>query len=301
MGVLFLLLLFVSLVLAILGITGHIWEIDKEKVPENVSHEFKFYGKLYFYNEDDILVGEYECKSDNCDYAEYSQDDDKYSLKVYSGGNVKSDMINDRYAFINDNGLFLYDIPNGRILYNLNMVKNYGIGLDDDLYIIEDTNNKWGIIRLLGNPDLTTKFDYSYIGLKNEIKKKTNQLYSNLYAVKDVNGWKLVDHKNITKSDYMIYNIYDYNGSYIITKNINQYNLYLYNASLVLAESYMKMDFVGNYIMVVDQDYNFYLIDPSTKEEISQKYKVDNIDDASCEIEDDIIIVKVKGNVVTRL
>ena len=58
------------------------------------------------------------------------------------------------------------------------------------------------------------------------------------------------------------------------------------------------MAFVGNYVEVLDQENNFYIINPITLSELSQKYYVSSLDDVETSVTDAGITISIVGQVM---
>ena len=193
--ILVLLICFISL-----GTYGYIVKLNtlKEEIPENINKEFKFYGSLYFYDNEELL-GTYKCNYDTCDYASTMIDDNNYSLNYYKEATEeKVELINKRYAFINDSKtnnkdeIILYDVINQNVVSTLSGIKNYSIGIDNDYIIVRNHENKWGVMKMSGNAGLIIDYQYDFIGLINNINSESNKIISNHFKVKDLKGRKII-------------------------------------------------------------------------------------------------------------
>ena len=155
----------------------------KNPIPENKNKEFKFYNRLYFYDQSGNELGVYPCNFDYCDYAETTIDDDIVNTNYYKKATKSSTgLINNRYAFINDNlskgvdSIILYDVVNQKKVYDLSAVKTYSIGLDNDLFIVKDLEGKWGVVKLTNNAGTVIDIKYDYVGVNSEIDEQTGYL-----------------------------------------------------------------------------------------------------------------------------
>lgn len=272
--------------LSVWGYIANSMGVNKPPEPENINREFKFNNKLYFYDKL-ALIGTYDCKSQNCDYAQATIDDVDYSLNYYKEAKEsKISMINNKYAFIIDDSkeIILYDIPNKSIVNKFKAVKDYEIGIKDNYYIVKNTDNKWGVIKLESNLELIVDYKYEFIGLNKNIDSESKKVDNSIFAIKDSNGWKLISNTNLDKSAYSLNQIYDYNDKYIITSNNNYY--YVNNVSSgspISSNIYSYANFIGNYIAVINNTKEFYIFNPDTLQVISQKYPVTSINDVKLE------------------
>ena len=295
--ILLILLLLISSFLAIWGYLQNQKGVNKQVKLENVNKEFKFNNKLYFYNESNLL-GTYDCKTEKCDYATGVLDDKTYALNYYDKAKEeKIKMILNKYAFISDDDkVLLYDIVNKRVINTFKAVKNYEIGIDNNYYILKDMNDKWGVMKIAETPELIIDYKYDFIGLHNELNEGNTLLKSDIFVIKNVNGWKLIDNKGLDKSSYITNQIHDYSDKYIITKVGNYY--YINNresGNLLMSNAYSYARFINKYIALVDTDNVFYIMNPENLASVSQKYKVTLIDEVGLADTSDGIAVSIGG------
>ncbi len=309
-GVLILILVLLAIFtpLAIWGVIANMMGVNIPE-PENLNHDFKFNGKLYFYNNSDELLATYKCENTICDYAKYSIDDDKYVIKYYKEENIDNEdntqntqIINNRYVFILDGiTIKLFDLKSSTVFANLKAIKNYNIGIDNDYYIVEDVNNNWGVISLKDAAAFVIKCEYEYIGLHNEINQETKHLKSDLFVVKNYEGWKLINSNNVKQSSDFLNEIYDYNKDYVITKKNKIYYLNNINGGNSVQLSYKKVDLVGDYLAVVDENNDFYIIDPKNDNKLTEEFDVNDDDQLRCEILDKAIFIFINDAFKARV
>lgn len=281
-------LLVIFLPLSILSFVLH--EMDKNdpknNVVENPNHDLYFQGKLYFYDKNDKLLGTYTCKYDenHCKLASNSIDDNLYSLDYYKPEELQIDIIQDRYAFITDSELeipkvILYDIVNKRTMTTYNSVKNYGIGIEDNLFIVSDADLNFGVLSLESDPSIVISFDYSFLGIANLLNEDQNKIMNDFFVGKKENNWYLVDPNDAVLTDPITREIVSYNGQSIITKDPTGYYLVNYNnKNLLEDESYANLSFTGKYLNILDNYNDFYVYDIGTKQNITEKIHVANKD-----------------------
>lgn len=253
--------------------------INKPK-KENLSQEFYFDGKLYFY---DVfkLLGNYTCKTSECNYAKSTFDDGSYSLNYYLSSEPLK-MINKKYAFISDgdNNTFIYDIENEKVLETIDGYKYYGLDLEDNYYLVKN-NGLWGVKQIGDNFIQPIDYKYTYIGVVNKLNDDKTMLKSDIFVVKDINGWKLITNRDIELSSYFLSEIYDYNNYYVITKSNSIFYLNNYSGTPLTSTSYYAMDFIGKYIGVLNEGNEYYLLNPATGDEVSKRYKVSKKSDVT--------------------
>lgn len=289
---------------AIYGTISHVTSSIKP-VENNANKELYYNGKLYFYNLNN-LVGTYTCTSSVCDYAYNTIDDSKYQLRYHQvDSNTQVKMINNRYAFIVDAdsisapytgaSITLYDITESRAVGTFKSVKNYGVGLENNEVILQNNEGLWGVISLNDNPSLVVPYSYNYIGLHDITANNETTLETDIFAVSDSTGWKLINKENSNLSIYYNYPISDYNSKYVIINNNNYYFLYDYSNKLVISFGYNDMLFMGEYVGVLNTSNQFYVIDPKTTDDISKRYNVTSMDDVTYKITSSGLTISING------
>ncbi len=242
----------------------------RHPVIDNPNHEFLYNGKLYFYNTTGKLLGTYSCKNPDgiCDYATSTTDDNLYSLDYYPNTEAKIPIIHDRYAFLVDGenknaSPFLYDIIDSRIVISsYSSVKNYGIGIENDTFIVGNENLKYGVLSLKEEPYIPIKFDYDYIGTANILDEEENKLMGDFFAVYKDHFWYLLDANGATLTTAIKNEIVTYNGQNIIVKSDNGYDLIDYQDNIILQTGpFQKLSFTGRYLNVLEKDNTFYVYD----------------------------------------
>ena len=285
----------------------------KKKVDSNPNREFYYNGSLYFYDFNNLL-GTYECSNDFCNYA-YTTNDDKYYELNYLKNDETSQvkLINNKFAFIMDvpgsdvsNGyenvpINVYDIVNGRVLATVKGVKNYGVGIDDDYYIVKNDNDQWGVLQLADTVKSIIPYSYKYIGLHKTLANNSTKLESETFVVLSDSGWKLVSNLNVDLSSEFTMPIYDYNNSYVITKNMENYYLNKIDGELVVSFGYKGIEFMGQYVGVLSSSNEFYVIDPVTTQDVSSRYPVNSMDDVSFVVNGSSIELSISGQQVETI
>ena len=272
--------------------------------PENKNHDFHFNNKLYFYNGGSLL-GTYECSNDNCNYASPTIDDSKYSLNYYikpiSSPGDKTNEVNNKYAFLVDGDedeVIIYDFVNKNVIEKIAAVKDYGLALNDNYVILKNSSGKWGIKKMDSSVSDVVDYKYDYIGVAKNIDSETKNLKSDLFVVKENDNWKIIDNTGEEKSDNMTNDIYDYTSKYIITKNITTNNYYLvdYENNQLIDEPLKELNFVAGLISVLNTDNQFYLFNPKTSGIVTEKIKVNSLDNVKIEVINNNINLSVLGD-----
>jgi hypothetical protein len=292
-------LLVIFLPISIFSTVTHFQNIEVEE--ENPTHEFKFDGKLYFYDENDKLLGTYTCENEmeNCDYATnvYSS---KYALDERNDEPEKLGIVSDRFAFLKDeNGIYetnilLYDISIGKVVSEYQEVKNYNVGIDNNYYILKNENNLYGVVTLDDGISLKVPFQYDYIGLINKIDSDTGLIYSDTFAVLEDDSWYLIDINGARFTNALSNDIVTYNGEYVVIKDGSTMNLMDYSGKTILT-GYNYLNFYNKYLEVIDNNM-FYLATIKYNVKVSQEYSVSSIDDVKLEIDGNNINLYIKDN-----
>src|SRR5574344_1342605 len=286
------LIIILGIVFIPLGIWALIARISLGGTPKdsNTNHDFYYEGNLYFYNYD-TLLGKYTCGNPYCNYVKETMDDNEYKLNYYNDSTIdKVTLINNKYAFLVDNAsdtntpVFLYDIINNHKMVNIRAVKNYTVGLENNYYIVQNTDGLWGVMQIKDNPSLVIPYTYNYIGVHNTKANNDTTLETDIFATKDTSGWKLISNANVALTNYFDNPIYDYNAKYVIISKDNLYYIYNFQNNLVVSFGYNAVTFISNYIGVINSSNQFYLLNPETTLEVSKRYTVTSMDDVKYEI-----------------
>ncbi len=220
--IIFLLIIFVPLT-----IMGMFVRDKKNPFDENPNHDFYYEKKLWFYDDNDKLISNYECQTNKCDLANLTIDDDEYDINYYKDGTLEKVENNNAYTFIRDGALnYLFDVNTGRSLQKYLQIKNYNTNLKNNLYIIQNENKLWGIISIGETLEALIPFEYNFLGILNNFDEdglKTD----NFIALKD-DKWFLINKENMPISSKYEEPIVDYNDNFIITKKNNRIKIYNY-------------------------------------------------------------------------
>ena len=294
-------LLVIFLPITIFATTTH---FNKKEVVDNPEHQFKYKEKLYFYDKD-TLLGTYECQNftEYCDLAS-TRSNFYYSLNEYKPEkNSKIPIIENRYAFLWDTEMdnlleteyVLYDIVEQRVLAKYKEVKNYGIGIENDLYIVQNAKELWGIVQL--NSELTAEIpcEYSYLGLVNRKDTESGKIIADYFAALKDNTWSLIDLQKAEFTGKFTQEIVSYDGQYVILKENDLMALKDYQGKSFL-EPYPYINFYSKYLMIIDNNSEFYLYDLSNEKVMSKTYKVESIEEVRIETENNQIEIYIREN-----
>ena len=247
--IIFLLIIFVPLTIMGFFVRG-----KENPLEENPNHEFFFENKLWFYDKNDELISKYECKTNKCDLAKLTIDDEEYGINYYKDGTLEKVENNNVYTFIADGALnYLYDVENGRALQKYLQIKNYNTKVKNDIYIIQNEDNLWGAISIGETLSALLPFEYDFLGIVNDFSEE--ELNVNYFIALKNDKWFLVDKENTMISSESDDPIIDYNDKFIITKADDRIKVFSYVGTEYL-ESYYFNDYAlyDKYIGLVTND-----------------------------------------------
>lgn len=235
---------------------------------DDLTFEFKKDGALYFYDGKKLL-GSYTCIDFNvCDYASFEIDDDTTNIDYYKNdGQTK--VINDKYVFIKDGNYQLFDLIKNEVVATYKSVKNYGIGIEEDKFIVCD--GLCGVIKLGNGFKVEIPLNYEFVGLIDN--QRDNKLIADRYVIKKDNKWSILDNNNQIISNDFDEGIVTYSGKYIITKTDNKYKLYDFDGTNLLENvEYNYLSFTENYVNIINQENKLYVYDVENDKIITDKY-----------------------------
>lgn len=269
--------------------------IENKENYENREHQFYLDGKLYFYNNDDLL-GTYVCQNtDYCDYA-VSRNSSTYELIEPKTVGQKYTLLHNRYAILMDTTtmqllnapVFLYDVQENQVLGTYKELKNYGVGIENEYYIAENEDGLWGVLKITEQIEEVIPFTYDYIGLSN-IQNKNGQIKSDYFAVLKDNSWSIIDSQNNKVSDTVTDTLVDYNENYMITKKDSEMNLLTFDGRNRLFGTYQYLHFCGPFIAIVDANGDFYVYDIDQNKEVSNRHIISSPDNITYKVEKEYI------------
>ncbi len=231
---------------------------DKEEKPEEKKKEpivivekdnYRYEGGvLYFEGADKTDIGSYECtnKDDDLCYVAYYKDEDEFDVAkyVYETGiavETRTSIYNDRYALVFDNesasegNIILYDIKEKK---NIGTYK-YAKEVNDDIVILKNEEDKYGLVSLKDEVDNVIDFNYDYLGYIADSEKIVGQKDLNYYLL-DFNG------KELTKS--IPGEIKNFDDKYISVLIDGDHYLYNYQGKRAKEEDYDYFYFTDGYV-----------------------------------------------------
>lgn len=290
-------LLIIFIPLTVFSFVLHAMQKDEPKnlVDKNTNHDFLFQGSLYFYNQEDKLIGTYTCSNPNgiCDYATSSLNDTEYDLDPYVSVENKISLIKNQYAFLIDADKetnakpFLYDVINQRVVTKYKSVKNYGVGFEEPYFIVENESSKFGILSLKETPAIKVKFEYDFIGVGAFLNSETNLLSNDFFMTKKDEFWYLIDQNGAVLTDGIPKPIVSYTGKNLILKDLNGYELVDYkNVSQLENGPFQVLSFTGKFVNILSKENQFYVYDLGSQTSITSPIEVKSTDKISSRIND---------------
>lgn len=280
-------------------------QVNKEK--ENVDKEFLFDGKLWFYNEKNELLGTYTCEHTYCDYGSSYENDSSYAIDSYvPEEQLYLPMVNDRYVFLKDteekdsHEVFLFDIKNN-LSFKTNSyasVKNYQIGLKNNLFIVESKEH-FGVLELNDLPVLKLSSTYDFIGIPKS-QLEDDALLTDYFITLKNNEWMIIEQNEAKLTSGIEEEIVTFTGEHIITQDVNKnYHIKDYQNTNVLTEDFVNLHFVDRYLACTTKD-EFYIYDLTRKEIISKIHTIVTSDVIKTEVNEKNEIVIHINDVITE-
>ncbi len=275
--------------------------VKENEQNKNPNHEFHYDGKLWFYTKD-VLLGTYTCETPNCNYAIGSYDDSKYHIESYEPEDNELTLPLQSMVFLTDNNLgekqsiFLYDIASSKAnkTITFHSVKNYGKGIADYLYIVENDNQKFGVIQVNGQMNPIIPFQYDFIGLTSNINED-GKIDSDIFVVRQGNSWNLINRENAVLTSGITGEIVNYSEKNIIVVNDGSYSLVDYQNNALIDELFKKLSYTGKYLNCYDEEGDFYIMDLDKNLVLGNKISVKDSDKVSTILNDNKIEVYVNS------
>ena len=284
------LLLVLFLPLTVAGFYFHFHGVPNQSTMDNPNHEFHYDNQLWFYDEEHQLIGTYECTTSYCDYATSFTNDGQYSIDFYEPTDTEDQFLMDyviqgQFVFLTDfensnQEAFLYDIKNGISYKSITYtsVKDYGVGIAGNLFIVENSDHKYGVLQIGQTAQLVVPFEYDFLGLIDATDENGAVLGD--YFVASQNGsWFILGSGGAVVSTASTEEIVTYNGTYIVTKDtMDHYHLVNYQNEKVLADDFLDLSFTDRYLNCVTLNHQFYVYDLVGNAPISKSYTLVSTD-----------------------
>ncbi len=222
---------------------------DKKKEPDVVLEKDNYRyenGKLAFLDKSNNVLGYYECENKDTNKCmvmkiDYSKDTFDRVKSVDTLGNEIDKNIPiylDKYVFVKDGDKsFIFDIKDKKELLNVVLAKSYTT--KDDVVVIENEDNKYGLITFNEEGmDYLIRPSYDYLGVAGN---------KNILLAQDKDEYYLIDFEGKKLSKNIYGTVKGANDKYIIAVKNNLYNLYDYDFTELLS-NYEYIGFYDKYI-----------------------------------------------------
>lgn len=221
-----------------LTIVGFIFKDDKNLLDENPAHDTFYKGHIWFYDNNDKFLSKYECQTEICNFTTPIIDDTIYGLNYYKNGTMtKAEVVDNIYTFITDGVVvYLYNVSNGTTLTNYKAIKNYNTKLENNAYIIQNSDGLWGVLTIGQNLNRLLPFEYDFIGLTNNVNDDGTVSTNKFIVLKD-SKWYIVDNTNNFLTGAIDDPIVDYTSEYVFSKSSENIKIY----------SYQNYEYLTNY------------------------------------------------------
>ncbi len=264
--VILLCLLSLSFIFLVIGIFGKLnGYAGRVKMIENTKKQFKFNNSLYFYNQDKELLYQYPCENKSCDYAEQQVTSD-----YFSKNKEKTNLINDRYAFVKDKNIILLDLKKQKKLAIYQSFTNYFKGIGDSLYIVQSKDGKYGLISLKDNFEQVISNSYEFLGLNYSLN--SDLVYEGDKFIAELNKeYFIINQKNEKVSSVFNKPIVNFSPTRIVVVDEGQQIIYDYESVLINSNKYKFIDFIDNYTVFVNSN-NYIFITNNTNNKPTSDY-----------------------------
>lgn len=220
---------------------------------DNPKHLPKKNNKLYFYDENDTLLGIYECQDkQNCDVA-VSMIDDNNNLH-YEGDSTKLPIYNNDYVFIQDgNKVLYYSLSLKKEIQTMNIIKNYGIGLEGGLLIYQNEFLNYGLLDPVTGVSIIEP-NYTYMGLIGTLKD--GKISTDKIIVQKDGSYYLINEEQDILSARLSDSIYSFDDSYIyMNTDLGNISIIDYQGNKILPEDFRKIEVLDNCVATITTDY----------------------------------------------
>lgn len=239
------------------AIYGTIHKISGKTNKPATMHNHKEGNVLYFYDDNNQLVGQYTCVSNDCDDAKNSVDDKNFNYGT--GENNYLGVFGSSYALIKDEGVIkLYNLKMQKSIKNFVKMKNYNTKIAGKYIILQNETDHFGLLDL-NSIIFAIPFDkqFLFMGVSKTYLNETPEKLR--LAVSTSEGNFIVDSSGEKLSEYFSGDIYDYTDQYIILNGYNEdYLIYDYNKTEILSNTLriMKVDNINNTFIILTEEGN---------------------------------------------
>lgn len=309
----------ISIVIAVTGSVKKFIDLleitQEETLSSNTTQPTNFYqdGKLNFFDGSNLL-GTYTCTGSYCNWAYEKIDDKNYNVQFYDDGKIDllGSLINNRYAFITDSknndaedpyhyddGVKLYDVVNSKVVDEYVSVKNYSSNLQNNSFIVQNKEGKWGVINLNDNVVTSIDFQYDYIGLF-YIDSESQLSSVDTYIAYQSGNWVLLDISGQKVSTSFSDSIVGYQKEFVITYNSNnKYSIYTKDGEKINEEDLEHIVFSSTKYIAL-YNFNRLVVYDSESKNIIKTLTDQEIENAEFVREGNDILLKINDQEVER-
>ncbi len=227
-----------------LAIYGFIYRLQTNYYDENSNHLLYFKDSIWFYDNGNLLY-KYDCKNKNCELLRSIIDEKDLKVNYFKKGVIKKlSLINNKYAFISDGEeAFIFDLEKNSSIMPIKNIKNYDTNLEGNLFIVENSSGKWGVIRLNDSLEQVIPFNYDFIGLN-------NRLDLGIFQVKSGDDYYIINSNDQVLTSSFDKIMYDFTNDVVLIRDTN-YEIYDYNLNKYLENiKISNIEFIKDYIIV---------------------------------------------------
>lgn len=271
--------------MGVFSVVSKIVAPSESATQDNPNHEFFYKGKLWFYTESGTLLGTYTCETSNCGYATSTYDDKKYLIDSYEPTDQELTLPLQSIVFLTDQNepepkkYFLYDIekqiPNKSLIFS--SVKNYGKGIEDSIYIVENEQHKYGVVQVTNQMTPLIPFQYDFIGLPNQLNED-GKMIADAFIVKQGDVWSIISRNNTSLTTPMDGQIINFQKDNIILAKDGIYTLVDYQGNEVIDQEFKKLSYTGKFLNCTDEEGYFYIMDIATQNIYGEKILLEEND-----------------------
>lgn len=281
-------------------IVGTFVKFNRTENRENPNHDMYYNGHIWFYDNNE-LMSKYECLNKLCEISKPTIDDEQYNINYYSSGSLENVGIinadNIKYTFITDGDeIILFNITSGSKISSFSQIKNYNTEINNNIFILKNKENKWGVIQLSNPLKSILKFEYDFIGLKSDFSE--DKLNSENFIVLKNGLWSIATADDKIISNNFSNPIIDYNDKYIFVKGNDNIRIFNYKLTEYLADYNIKNYILqDNYIAIILEN-NILLYKDLSSEYLKSVYIENSNENYYLDIGFDNIDIKLDGKVI---
>ena len=292
----FIIIVVLLVILIPLTILGFIGRKVNARLLDNPNHDLYYKGHIWFYDNDGNFKSKYECINEKCEISKTIINDDEYDINYYKDGKSRdTKIISDKYVFITDGEeIELFDISIGNVITKYKSIKNYYTNLNDT-YIIQNANNKWGVLNFVGTLKSILPFEYDFIGLIDEAVAEVNL---DKFIVEKDNKWQIINNQKSHVSGSFDEIITYYNDQYIFLKNDNNiFKIIDYQDNEYLKDYVITKYYIVDKYTAIISNNNLYIFENLNNNYI-KSVPITNSDNLILELNNNKLTIKNNDNII---